>query len=865
MKNHTYCLFFFLMLGIASCTPTGTPESQSREKQSGAALSLDQWAYSRSYPEGKIEVKKWTDAFQQMQAEINFRGPDNTENWEELGPKNIGGRTLCLAFHPTDTSVLYVGSAGGGLWKSTTNGRGVNAWERIPIGFPVLSVSAIEINPNNPDIMYIGTGEVYSSFGNTGPGIINRFTRGTYGIGVLKTEDGGQSWTKVLDWSQSQLKGVQDLAMHPTDENTLFVAATDGLYRTTNAGANWVNVHQVPMATDVLIKPDNPSTIFVAHGNLDPNETGTSGIFRSIDGGGSFVELTNGLPPNYSGKTLMDYSISNPDIIYASIQAYFNTAATTPYGLYKTEDAGDSWVKVTDRNVALFQGWYSHDIAVKPDDPNTFIYVGVDAYRSLNGGESLTKESSWNSWFFGQVPVGGPEGPPAYAHADMHRAYFHPNYPNWAYLATDGGIFVSEDVGDTWEGRNGGYQSTQFYANFGNSTTDSLLAIGGMQDNSTAIYIGDDAWVRVLGGDGMSAAIDPVDDNFLYGSSQGLRVSRSSNQGDNFQVIINGASGESVAFNGPFEIAPSDPTIIYAGTQRISKTVNRGDLWDVISPSPVDGPNMIIKIAISPTNPDLIYFATTPDPFQGGTPKIFKSTTSGLTNIEMTGLADRVATDIAFDPTDDNVVYITYSGFNTNHVYKTEDGGISWASIDNGLPDLPTNTIIVDPIIPQNLYIGNDIGVYFSPDSGYSWELYSGELPDAIMVMDLSISQSNRKLRVATHGNGVFQADLRGLPVNTKPGLSKVNIRLEQNYPNPVENTTTIEYELPEAAEVQLQLFAANGQLLRVLVKQQQSKGIHSIETQLNDLPNGVYYYTLSGSMRTSNQNFQQSKILMKQ
>lgn len=864
MKTLASVIFFLMSLLIFSCQRSETPVDFRALPQSGAAYAMDHWAFSRAYPSGKIPTDKFEEAFMRKEAELNFRDPDNS-NWEALGPKNIGGRTLCLAFHPSDTSILYVGSASGGLWKSTTDGRGVNAWERVPTGYPVLAVSAIEIDPTNPDVMYIGTGEVYGAFGNSAPGIVNRFTRGSYGIGILKTTDGGTTWEKIMDWEYNDLKGVQDLGLNPLNSNTIYAATTDGLFRSHDAGTTWTNVNNVIMATDVLINPADTTIVYAAHGNLDINVTGYTGIYRSTNGGDSFTELTNGLPANFTGKTLLDISLSNPDIVYASIQDYSVNGGSTPHGLFKTEDGGDSWTQVNDQNVARFQGWYSHDIAIKPDDPNTLIHVGIDTYKSTNGGQTLSQKTYWTQWIFGQVPVGGPEGPSTYVHADIHRAYYHPQDYNKVYLVCDGGVFVSEDNGESWEGRNGGYQSTQFYANFGNSTTDSTLAIGGMQDNSTAIYVGDDAWVRVLGGDGLSAAVHPVDDNILFGSSQFLGLNRSDNQGESFFGITSGIPNENRAFGSPFEIAPTSPNIMYAGTERLFKTINQGNLWFPTTDDPIDPGNVIINIGVSPVDDALAYLATAPDPFNPQAPaKVFRTTNGGADFTQLTGLPDRIVSDFAFDPVDENIVYLTLSGFDSDHVFKSVDGGDSWVSIDNGLPNVPTNTIVVDPEYPQALYVGNDIGVYFSPDGGDNWELYSGDVPDALMVIHLSLSPANRKLRVATHGNGVYQTDLVDLMVSTEPDVLQKGIVLQQNYPNPVQGQTTFEFEIPEAAQVELVLFDARGQQLEVLSGGRLAGGVHKVEKNLARLPAGVYYYSLQGRFQVGNATFKESKILVK-
>jgi len=734
-----------LILGCFACYDYRHTDKKTKPSEAGAALLW--WNRARSFPDGIIHTEKYTEAMDNTRTKgVSARGGFN-QVWNAIGPTNIGGRTLCLAVHPQDTNILWAGSAAGGIWKSTTAGIGASAWQYVETGFPVLGVSAIAINPQNPAVLYAGTGEVYN-LENSAPNVAFRTTRGTYGIGILKTTDGGITWSKSLDWSYGQLRGVQDIKINPLRPSTVYAATTEGLLRSYDAGTTWKTINAVKMAVDIELIPSDTNRIFVTHGSLDDNDM--SGIYRSDNGGASFKKLAGGLPASYSGKTMLGATPLQAGVLYASVGNAFVQA-----GLYKTTNFGDTWQLVSTQDVCSYQGWYSHDVAVHATMANTLIWVGIDSWKSTNSGLTVTRKSRWSAWYFGYVPAGGPEGPANYVHADIHRVYYANGYPNKVYMVTDGGIFVSYNNGESFQGRNGGYQTQQFYANMGYSTTNPALVIGGMQDNSTAIFKGDPSWTRVLGGDGQCAAINPADDQIMYGSSQYLNIARSNDKGGSFSYIGSSEmNNENACFNGPFELAPSEPTIVYAGAQSLFRSDDGGDNWANVSGGHVSAGDNILTIAVHPKNPELVWLSTVP--VQSDSAKVFKLDLNTNAKTPVKGLPNRFCMDIALHPADEKIAYTAFAGFNTRHVYKTIDGGTTWKPTDAGLPDVPTNTLLIDPLQPDHIYVGNDLGVWVSVNAGTTWILYSGQAPKSLLVMHLGIS-ADRKLCVATYGLGVWQ------------------------------------------------------------------------------------------------------------
>lgn len=836
---------FLLLLLFAACQNRTSESEEHSPSRAGDALRM--WAMARTFPDGRFHTEKYAEALAQMKLEASLRN-DFNNTWEALGPFNIGGRTLCLAVNPLDTNILYAGSASGGIWKSTSAGKGATGWVRLETGFPVLGVSAIALDPSNPEVLYVGTGEVYN-VENSAPNVAFRTTRGTYGIGILKSTDGGQSWTHSLDWSYGDLRGVQDIKINPLRPATVYAATTEGLLRSYDAGASWQTVHSTGMAVDIEIDPADTNRVFVTHGSLD--DDALSGVYRSEDGGNNFIKLAAGLPEAYSGKTLLQISPSQPQTIYASVGNSFNQV-----GLFRSDDHGDTWALVNSTDVCTYQGWYSHDVAVNPSNPDELVWTGIDLWKSYDGGASADQKTQWWAWYFGQTQAGESEGPPYYVHADIHRAYWLDTDPNKVYVVTDGGIFVSYDGGESWEGRNGGYQTQQFYANLGNSSTNPLLAIGGMQDNSTAIYTGSGNWTRVLGGDGECAAINPVNDQIMYGSSQYLNIRKSVNGGASFYGINPGWGSEATAFNGPFELSPSDPDLMYAGAQSLWRSIDGGESWEQTAPGQFAGGDFIVTIAPSPLNTNMVYCSTAPAITDQS--RVFKLDAETGQADEMTGLPNRLCMDIACHPTEANTAYAVFAGFGAEHVWQTLDGGASWQPIDNGLPDVPVNTILIDPLLPDHLYIGNDLGVWLSTDAGASWNLYSSDAPNALMVMHLSAAPG-RKLRVATYGLGVWQTDMVGA-VSTAENAFKPSVRLS---PNPVGGEqVTLSLDLPATTRLSWQMLDVKGRTLRSGALREWPAGRHDVPLPLDNLPAGAYAVVVEGA--SGGKNIRLAKVFQK-
>ncbi|MHC4350745.1 MAG: hypothetical protein ACYS15_19760 [Planctomycetota bacterium] len=767
------------MLGLVAATSVllvlrGTDEGEARQgKISGAYRALSYWGDSRAYPGSDIPAGAFTLAYDHSKAalQVPLRRPGDPRagsaiapgaGWEPIGPTNGGGRTLAIAFHPSNPNTVFAGSASGGLWRSTTGGVGPTAWERVDTGLPVLGVSTIAFEPDNPNVMYIGTGEVYNVEAS-GDLEADRRTRGSYGIGILKSVDGGVTWTKSLDWSYNQQHGVWAVRVDPLNPDIVWAATTDGVYKSINAGGSWTQQLPVVMATDLVVHPDLPDTVLVGCGDLGSPHRG---IYRTTNGGDTWTQiLDEGIPTDFMGKIQFGVTAADPDVVYASIGNGFNPPPDPSDNftwLLRSDDFGASFSLRNTTDYSRWQGWYSHDVAVHPLDPDTVICIGIDIWKSMNGGSTLTQKSFYTGYYSGDLPPGGPEGLPDYSHADHHDVVYHPTDPNVFYVGTDGGVFRSLDGGETFEGVNGGYQSQQFYNGSYCSATDADLAMGGLQDNASVIYRGNGQWTRwVLGGDGGWCAIHPANPDIVYATAQFLYVGVSTDGGSSFLNISPPDLGGPVAFIAPFVMSPTNPSVLYAGSNYVFKSFDGGGQWFIGQGGvEIDG-NPILLIAVAPQNDNIVYLATSPFVGRG---RVHRTVDGGSNFTDITGtLPDRYPGDMTVDPTDPATVYLTLSGFGSSHVFKSTNYGATWTDIDQGvLPDVPTTAVVVDPLFPDHVYIGNDIGVYFTPDEGATWGQLATGLSEAVLAHELNISPVNRKLRLFTHGQGVFERDLLG-------------------------------------------------------------------------------------------------------
>lgn len=826
-----------ILVLVAGCQPQPQPEPEL-QRPSGAWSSMDWMTQVRAYPALDIPDTGFAEAVAAKRA-ASKSADWIIDPWEPIGPHNVAGRMLAVSFNPQNAETLLAGSASGGLWRSWTGGEGVEAWHRVDTGFPVLSASALAYAPADSMTIYLGTGEVYNYGDRDGRGVTHRPSRGSYGIGILVSRDGGDTWSKSLDWAAAQGRGVQMIVVNPIRKETVWAATTEGLLVSYDSGESWSVSNPVVMGTDIAVHASDTTRVFAAHGNLG---SAGHGLYRSLDGGTSWDKMAAGLPSSYRGKALLDIAPSEPGVIYSTIGNGFSSGDGN--WLVRSSDGGDSWeVRHSETNFVGSQGWYSHDVSVDPAEPNSIVVLGFLIYRSEDAGGVLLPATEWNSWTVAAPQIGQHDGPPVYTHPDHHAVVRHPENSSYMLFATDGGIYRTTDGAKSFRALNGGLQTVQFYPGMSNSARDSEIAMAGTQDNTTLLYRGTKRWRILSGGDGAWTAIDPNNPSRFYWSSQYLAMRASVDGGVSSVSIRPPGSNRFTGFVAPFVLSPANPDRIYAGRDLVYVSQNRGNVWGTANRGqPLTG-EPLVSLAASGSDADVAYAVTAPGSFDRG--RVFVTLNGGTAWTDITGpLPDRYIVDVALDPTDDSRVFVAVAGFENDHVYRSTDQGATWQAVGSGLPDLPTWSVVVDPHFPETVFAGNDVGVYISTNGGSAWEPFDAGLPEAIIAMDLSVSVVERKLRVATHGNGMWQRALDGEVAPPETPIAQ-DFAILTVFPNPSSGLTQATYVLDEAGPAHLGVYNAGGELVMLLYDGHQSTGraTHSFTT--SGLPAGAYLVRL--------------------
>jgi hypothetical protein len=753
-------LFVLLAVLFGAALPAVVAHATDINSINSNDKRLLRWKYfnnPRAYPLANIPTGAYQRAVSYYEQKWGLQNrPFDKPNaldvsaWTPIGPAPIGttpttsGRINSIAIDPTNTNVIYLAAATGGVWKSTDGGA---SWVAKTDAQCSLAMGSVVLDPANPQIVYAGTGEQ------------NFSADSFYGCGVLRSSDGGNTWTRLGGGIFSTATGGATIArviVDPSGAGSLtaskvFAATSFGLYRSVDSGQTWTNTLN-GIVTDLAMDPVNSSILYASVGATFG--TAENGIYKSTNNGVTWTKLAGGLPAANLGRIELSVAPSSPSTIYAAIQ---NTANFQLLGIFKSTDSGATWAQLAATNASCnSQCWYDLHVTVSPASANTVFFGGVNLYKSTDGGASFDV-------------IGLADG----VHVDHHFFTFQPGTPSVTYAASDGGIWKSTDSGDSWVSLNANLSITQFYGGAALHPTDAGTVMGGTQDNGTLVTTGAIAWQQVIGGDGGYAAIDFNDPTTRYGETQwqpgqGFIGPRRSDAGGAFNQKLNGIDvNDRGEFIAPLVMSPSASQTLYFGTFRVYRTTNKGENWTAISPDLTTG-GTITAIAQAKTTAQVIYVGASDGSLQvtqnGGT--TWTASNAGLPN--------RTVKWIAVDPTNPAIAFVVFSGFGTGHVFKTTNSGTTWVNISSDLPDVPVNSIVLDPAAPTTkIYVGTDLGIMGTTNGGTSWTPFNNGMPN-VPVFDLVFNQTTNTLVAATHGRGMFKATLGGGGGGTATLLSAV-------------------------------------------------------------------------------------------
>jgi len=704
-----------------------------------------------------------------------------------LGARNIGsaamsGRIAAIdAVQEGQRLTVFIGTASGGVWKSFNGGT---TFKPVFDKQPVQSIGAVTIDPKNPKVIWVGTGESWTR------------NSVSVGDGVYKSVDGGENWTNM---GLHDSERIAKILVNPNQTNTVYVCAPGklwsdsderGLYKTNDGGKTWTKILKGANASTgcsmISMDPTHPDTIYAGmwdfrrkgwtfrSGGDGPNAFSGSGLFKSTDGGASWTELTSpnavGLPPKPWGRSAVAIAPSKASTVYITIEAEIPRD-----GLYRSDDSGKTWKQLDRSQNMIWRPFYFANLIVDPKDENKVYKPDGSLIASNDGGQSFSNIS------------GG-------AHGDFHDVWINPNNTDHVITGDDGGVWYSYDGGNRWwKGEN--LPVSQFYHVSVDMDTPYHV-YGGLQDNSS--WIGDSSypggitnsrWENVYGGDGFWAFADTADPDYIYAESQGgemSRINRKTLESRNIKPLPQYKEGKlRFNWNTPIHLSPTQKGTLYIGSQFLFRSRDHGQTWERISSdlttndaekqkqeqsggitvdnSSAEMHTTIFSICESPKDSNLIWVGTDDGNVQltrdGG--KNWKNLTPNLKGLPRNAWVSSIDAG-HFDA---GTAYATFDlhtfGDMRPYVYKTTDFGNTWTQLIGPTGDVKGYAHVVkEDIVNRNLlFVGTELGLWVSLDGGTQWAQYKGgEFPN-VAVRDLAIHPRDKDLIIATHGRGIWIID----------------------------------------------------------------------------------------------------------
>lgn len=638
------------------------------------------------------------------------------------------GRINVIRFNPHNPNEIWIGAASGGIWKSTNGGLN---WRTFPFTeFLSIGITDIAISKTNPNIIYSSTGDADVTFGGK-----DKF----YSIGLIKTTDGGSTWNRTnLSYYLHNNKILGAIIIHPTNPNLLVVGTGDGIFKSTDGGNSWVN-RQGGGFRDLVQHPTKNNIIYGA----TFSRAGEAYIYKSTDFGDTWTSVKK---IENCIRIALAVTPDNYKKVYAVCA---NNQTRGFHSFLISNDEGNNWstIATPERNGNIL-GWYKGEswdtkgqgtydlcIAVSPINEDIIYIGGINIWKSTDGGETWDLNTHWYGGY-------GKE----FVHADHHDLEFQNN--TTIFSANDGGLYKSTNGGDKWIDLTDGLSITQYYC-MGMSKTNPPLIVGGSQDNGTFL-LKDGVWYHIFSSDGMECAIDPKNNNNIYVSIYYGSLYRSNNGGRDFTLMLDeDKTKETGEWITRFIIDQNSPNKIYAGYNNVWKSSEYGayDSWEKISSFTNGG--TIHSLAIPPKNSGIIYAATMST--------LYATYNDGKEWTELFR-SNAGISYIAVDPNDPLHFVLTMSGY-IPETKVFEYDGEKFINISGNLPNIPINCAVIQDNSPGRIYIGTDIGVFYTDNGSNIWTYYGSGLPN-VVVNELEIDYPRKKLIAATYGRGFWETDL---------------------------------------------------------------------------------------------------------
>jgi photosystem II stability/assembly factor-like uncharacterized protein len=661
--------------------------------------------------------------------------------WKEIGPiapdlpgrNNVWsgiGRVNTIAASHSNASLLWAGTAQGGIWKSTNGG---STWTPISVdGLPTFGVSDITIAKSNANVIYVATGDVNAST----PGELSSFPGFSYGL--IKSTDNGVTWKRTsLTYEPAQNNLISRVWVDPRNENIVIAATYSGIVKSTDGGETWSAV-SVSLAFRDLI--GNPQTYDVLYASTF-SFSGSATIYRSTNAGDSWETVMSIAQAN---RVRLAVTPDDPSLV----GAVASRASTNGLeGVYRSTDYGKTFVKLNvPQNLLGWsssgndhsrggQGFYDLAMAISPSNAKTWTIGGVNTWKSTNKGDTWSLSAHWTG-----------SGAP-WVHADHHYHYYHP-LTDRLYICNDGGVAYSDDYGITWRDMSKGMAIQQYYG-LAVSNQDPDFSIAGAQDNGTAITYDGKAFAHVLAGDGMATAVDKFSPNVIYSSQPYGSFFRSDNQGSQWrQIATAGTVGEQRgAWVSPIVTDTKNTLTVYIGYTQLYKSTNGGTNWTKLTD--LSQGAYLRKIAIAPSDNRYIYI--------GYNTTMFYSTNGGQTWTEQSGVNGFIQ-DIKVHPDDPKRVFVAFGGFSGSLKLTEFNNGTIINRTGSGLPNVPANAVAYQKGVLNRLYLGTDVGVFFQDEGTDVWEPYGHNVPTTV-VSGMELLTTTNKLRISTYGRGLWEVD----------------------------------------------------------------------------------------------------------